>query len=242
MLIIELIVIQLLVFLVIFLVMRHLMYKNTMSAVNHLKAADEENEKKLKELRENIREAEETYQKRLAEMSEEVQKQREAANQMIDTEKEKILAKAKLEANAIIETAKGRAQRMAREEEDIIQSRAFSLAGKAVCRLLSEETHKVFHEQIVEELLKEVESMDVTGINVLEKNVKVISRYPLLPQQKIYLNETLEKKLGPNIEIQETVKEEMAGGLILTAGSLVIDGSLEGRLKDVIQKMEATSK
>lgn len=241
MLIIELIAIQMLVFLVIFFTMRHLMYKNTMNAVNHLKVADEENEKKLKELRKNISEAEETYQKRLAEVSEEVQKQREAANQMMDTEKEKILSKAKLEANALIETAKGRVQRMAREEEETIRNRALSLAGKAICRLLSEETHTVFHEQIVEELLKEVETMDVTGINVLEKNVKVISRYPLLPHQKIRLNETLEKKLGPDIEIQETVREEMAGGLILTAGSLVIDGSLEGRLKNLIQKMEAAS-
>lgn len=241
MLMFELIIIQALVFLVVLLVIRRLMYQNTMSAVNRLKLADEENEKKLKELRENIREAEETYRKRLAEMAEELQKQREAANQMMDAEKEKMLSKAKSEANAIVETAKGRVQRIDREADEILQRRALSLAEKAICRLLSEETQEAFHEQIVEELLKEVESMDGKRIHVQEKKVEVISRYPLRPPQKARVREVLEKKLGPNIEIQETVKKEMAGGLILTAGSLVIDGSIECRLKEVIQKIEATS-
>ena len=87
MLIFQLIGVQVVVFFVIFLVIRHLMYKNTTSAVNRLKVADEENENKLKGLRVNISKAEETYQERLAEMEKDIQKQREEANQTIDAEK-----------------------------------------------------------------------------------------------------------------------------------------------------------
>jgi F-type H+-transporting ATPase subunit b len=235
----ELIITQVVVFLVIVLVIRQLMYRNTMSAVNRLKHADEENEKKLKELRENIREAEETYQKRLAQMAEEVKKQREAATQTMGAEKEKMLSKAKAEASAIVEAAKDRVQRIDLEEDDILRHRALSLAEKAICRLLNEKMQEAFHEQIVEDLLKEVELMDGKKIHIQGKKVEVISRYPLRPPQKARVREVLEKKLGTNIEIQETVKKEMAGGLILTLGSLVIDGSLECRLKEVIQKIEA---
>ncbi len=238
MLIFELIIIQVVVFFVIVLVIRHLMYRDTMSAVNRLKYADEENEKKLKELRENIREAEETYQGRIAQMAGEIKKQREAASQMMETEKENLLSKAKAEASAIVEAAKGRVQRIDREEDDILRQKALSLAEKAICHLLSEKTQEAFHEQIVEDLLKEVESMDSKKIHIQGKKVEVISRYPLRPPQKARVREVLEKKLGTNIEIQETVKKEMAGGLILTVGSLVIDASLECRLKEVIQKIE----
>lgn len=237
----ELIIIQVFVFVVIFLLMRRLMYKNTMSAVNRLKLADEENEKKLKELREKIREAEETYQKRLAEMAEETQKQKEEASQAMEAEREKMLSKAKSEANAIVETAKGRAKRIDREEEETLQGRALSLAEEAICRLLGDQTHEVFHEQIVEELLREVESMDEKNIHIQGNKVEAISRCPLLPKQKTLLKKVLEKKLGPNIEIHEVVRKEMTGGLILSAGSLVIDGSLECRLKEVIREIDVTS-
>ena len=74
MLIFEFILIQTIVFVVIILVLRRLMLKDTTSAVNRLKLVDEDNAKRLEAMKQKIKKAEAEYEKQKTSAAENLRK------------------------------------------------------------------------------------------------------------------------------------------------------------------------
>jgi len=62
-------------------------------------------------------------------------------------------------------------------------------------------------------------------------NAEVITAMTLTEEQKSSLATALEKRLGLNVTLEETVDASLLGGAIIKAGDLVIDGSAKGRVE-----------
>lgn len=236
MLFLTFILLQTIVFVVIFFLLKRLMYQNTQSALNRLQIADEENEKRLKELKEKVKEEEDNYQKKLAAVEQDTEQQKRTAKQEIDVEKTKILTKAREEASALLEAAKTKSTKTEREAKLELEKRAATLGAELLKKLLSETAQEAFHALLVDDLIKEVELLDGKSMPSQVKKIEAISRFPLKTPQKAKLKDLFEKKLGGTVTIEEKIKKDMVGGVIVTIGSLVLDGSVENRLKEMTEE------
>ncbi len=76
--------------------------------------------------------------------------------------------------------------------------------------------------------------------------VEVTSPSELKEEQRSKIAENMEKYLGHKVVLEEKVDPSMKGGIILKAGTLMLDGSLETRLKkledQLLQREESSNK
>ncbi len=61
----------------------------------------------------------------------------------------------------------------------------------------------------------------------------VTSAQELTDDEKEAISEALKKRLGCDVKITTKIDESIMGGAIIRAGDLVIDGSIQGRLKNI---------
>src|SRR3989338_3954607 len=194
MLILGFVLIQTIVFGIVFFVLRRLMIQNTTSAVNRLKSTDEENAQRLDEIRKKIEDA----------LIEDKRKSAELAEELV----------------------KG------------IQDRAVGISLKIVEKALSDTMRSALHDQLVEELLREFQGLDMGDLPEDTKKIEIVHPHPLGADLKKRIQLVLEKKLGRKLEFKETLKEDMGGGLVLKIGGIVLDGSLQNVLGEVARDLK----
>ncbi|WP_020396139.1 F0F1 ATP synthase subunit delta [Thiolinea disciformis] len=64
-------------------------------------------------------------------------------------------------------------------------------------------------------------------------DVDIVSAYKLDDKQQKMLTAALQKRFGRNVKLTTSVDSSLMGGAIIRAGDLVIDGSIQSRLKDM---------
>lgn len=232
------VIIQTIVFTIVILILRRLMYKDTMSAVNRLKLVDEDNVKRMDGMKQKIREAEEEYRRKMEQTAEDVRKQREEAMKETAKEKEKILVKAREESDRIVSSAKKLEVRAGQRIAMELEMKGMEFAGKLVRTLFSTEIEKILDGQLVNELIAEIENMDAGRLSVDVGEVGITTRYPLNAAHKTKIKSIMEKKMGHKVDLREEVKEGMIGGIILKLGSLILDGSLENKIKEAMEELK----
>lgn len=242
MLIVSFVVIQTIIFGIVILVLRRMLYKDTMSAVNRLKVVDEENAKRLEEMKQRIRDTEEEFKNKKIQLAEEIRKEREEAKAEMEKEKERLLAHARTEGEGIVGGAQRKAERIDREIGREMEEKAGIISAKILKRILSENIQMALHSQLVDELIQEIDALEAGQIPSHTKKVEIVSKHPLTPEQKKRIQDLLEKKLGGKIEMAESIKEELIGGFAIHMGSLVVDGSMDNRLKSALNELKKERK
>jgi len=239
MLILEFVIVQTVIFVIIFFVLRNMLIKNTTSAVNRLKLTDAENTRRLAEMKKKIEDLEREYELKQGSLPEELEKRREQAKKKTEEERDKILADTREEGKRILEAATRKKNKAEQEIEKELQTRATTLAGTLVQGIFSKSLKSGVNEKLVDELLQEVESMEMGHVPASTREVEIILSKPLRADQMKKLKNVLQSKLTHPVEIRETIRKGMSGGLILNVGSLVVDGSLENLIQGAVRKMRA---
>lgn len=238
MLILQFVIIETVIFLIVIFILRRLMIQNTQSAVSRLKTADEENKKRIAEMKKKIEEAQTEYQKKTAELAGELEKQREEAKKKLEEEKTGFLGRAREESERILGTAKSRSAQMELAVEKELQARVAGLAAEVVQNVLSQSMKTALNNQLIDEALSEFEALDIGQVPEQAGEAGITTPAPLSPEAGKKIRMILQKKVGRAIEIRETVKKGMAGGIVLSLGSLVIDGSLDSRLEEATKNLK----
>jgi len=68
-------------------------------------------------------------------------------------------------------------------------------------------------------------------------DVQVVSAYEMTEAQKSSLAAALIKRLGREIRMTSEINRDLLGGVIIRAGDLVIDGSVQGRLQKLATEL-----
>lgn len=236
--IVEFIIVQTIVFLGVLYVLRRIMIRDTASAVNRLRIADEENANRLAEMKKRIAEAEDEFRRRSTELDEALATQREEAMRQLEEEKKRALALSREEGERILDTAKGRAEKIDHEIEHEVRTHAVVIVGTAVRQVFSERLRGALNDQLVDELLEEMAAADIGYLPEEIREVEIILPYAPAADLKKKIKAILEKKLTRKIEVRETVRQEIGGGMILRLGSLVMDGSLEGKVSGIVHNLK----
>jgi F0F1-type ATP synthase delta subunit len=227
---IQLLIIQIVTFLLLIVVLRFLSTRHLNGALNRLNALHEENLVKEAQLTEELKIA---HEERIAE----VNKGKEEAAFLVEEAKKdglkirlKVEEEAKLQAQMIIAEGReelGKFQDKLRQE---MENKSVDLAVSLVAQIFAEKNRGYLQHEFANEIINEVSKLEKSRFTVITDRVKVVTSSPLEEAQRDNLKNVLLEKLGVYPVLIEEVDEGLISGLTLEIGGLVIDGSLKNKL------------
>lgn len=112
-----------------------------------------------------------------------------------------------------------------------ISSENVSEEGCNLLRLLVENDRL----DIVSSIAEQFEALKSQAQGTLD--VQVTTAFPLSEEQQASISAALKAKLGREININSVEDPEIIGGMHIRAGDLVIDGSVQGQLKQLANEL-----
>jgi F-type H+-transporting ATPase subunit delta len=92
-------------------------------------------------------------------------------------------------------------------------------------------------EEVLPEVPAEFQHLAYAMLNVLP--VEVTTAVPLTPEERTALAASLGRRTGKRIRLVEKIEPELMGGMVLRLGDTIIDGSVQGQLQRLRQRLLA---
>lgn len=233
MLVISLVLFQVFIFAGLIFVLRHMLTKNVTDATKHLEELNQGYTKKEQEVNLQLEDVRVKSQNILKEAQEEVEKLKAQIIKEAESERDKILNQARAQNDTIIQQAEKSRQALISELEERIERESVNKACELMQVTLPEQFKQDVHLHWVEELLE-------NGFSKLEhlqlpkdiQEIKITTAFPLTEEQRKDLSKKLKDVLGYETVLKEEIEPKAIAGLIITIGSLILDGSLKNKIQE----------
>lgn len=221
------------VFSVLMLFMRKIMKEDVVSATAHLDQQREEHARKEAELNKKLEEIKRQGQEIVTNAQKEAEQRKEEALKAAQAEKDKIVAAAHANADEVIRQAdKARLALLADMENKVLEKavvKAVELLQQALPADLRVQMHRSWTENLIQASFEQLDRLkipeDVTA-------AKVVGAFALQPQERQALEEKIAEKLGRRIQLQEETDPALIAGLVVSMGSLFLDGSVRFKIQE----------
>ncbi len=234
--------IQLSIFGILIYLLRFLLKRHIGTASSRLDVLTQEHTQKLAEAKKRMDEANAYYSDVVVKAKEEGERARQ---QLIDDgikAKGEMVEQARKTGEEIVERAQTAADLMKQHLEQKIDEESAKKAYQLIRELLPGKMGEETHAQWVRELLKNgFERLNRLHVADDVKEIKVISAFPLKPGEKTLLASRLKEGLGREVRLAEEVNPELILGIYLTVGNVVIDGTLQYRAQEALKHAPSTS-
>lgn len=236
--IVQLLIIQAIIFVGLILLLRFLFSRNLNAAVARLNALHEENRVKEAQLTNELKRAQE-------EREAEVRRGQDEAAQIIEEAKQDgIRLRLKME-----EDAKAQVERIVLQgNEEVVKlkeaalttlvNQGLDLAVEMIRQVFTEDNKQSLQVEFTNDILREIAVLPREKFPGTVKHVKVISSHPLQDAQKERLAAILNEKFGFAPSLEEATSPDLIGGLILDMEGLIIDGTIKNRLRRLIPHLK----
>ena len=231
-LLIPIVVAHVLVLVAIIFIIKRLLLGDTARAMQRIQQVESDVRKKEEGIRRQISEHEEEFARRKTEAEEELETRREEAEKEAAQTREQVVTEARQEADRIIEQAKRNEEKIRDQVMLEMEEKAVDYAAEIFRLVFSDRMTEAVNAVFIDELLDALEEVDGSSITVDASEAEFTTSHPLAPEQKQRLQQLLTEKFGADVEVQETVQEDLIAGMILKLGSLEIDGSLLNRYRE----------
>lgn len=238
MLILGFVIAQIIIFTVIVIILKRLIFKDTTSAINRLNKIDAMNREKERMLAEKLDQTEKFLETRKKELEEEEKRLKQEAQRAANQLYEDIVKKGKTEAEDIVKKAQESRNRMKAEAVVEAESRVLDFCRDIMNKILSNLVQVEVNEHLIQEFMKELEHADLSRVAKDVTKVDITSGRPVHEATKKVIKGILENKLGRPVEVVFEEDAALLGGLIIRFGTLVVDGSLAERLKETADKLK----
>lgn len=241
MLIASLILLQIIIFAALIFILKKVLTQNITSATRHLDELSQDYTKKETEVNQKLEEVERKYQEILAKAQEEAAKVKAETIKTAEDESSSIVKQARTQSEEIIKQADRSRQMLISEIEERIGREAVNKAAELIGQVLPEEFRESVHSRWVEELVSggfaQLERLRVPEDT---KEVVVTSAFRLNEKTKQALAKRLKEALGRDAALKEEIDPRIVAGIIITIGSLVLDGSLKNKIKEQAKNAKDT--
>jgi F0F1-type ATP synthase membrane subunit b/b' len=242
MLFVQLIVVQLIIFGALILVLRHVLTRHIGSASSHLDELNQESNRKLQDAKKKMEEANTYYDGIVVKSREEGERLKQELVKEGVQAKEELLEQARKLGDEITDRAKHSAEMLMLGLEQKIDERAIDKTQSLIRELLEGRMTEETHGRWVKELLGNgFDGLSRLSVSEQVHEARVISAFPLKTAEKTALLNELNAKLGRTIQLKEEVDPELILGLRLTLDTLVIDGSLDFKIRELIRNARRTN-
>ncbi|MCG8430536.1 MAG: F0F1 ATP synthase subunit delta [Candidatus Omnitrophica bacterium] len=232
-LVVTLIVLLVIIFVVMIAVFRRVMAGNISSATSHIAHLHEEYTKKEEAADKRLAEAQSRAEEIVQKAEEQAQVSKEDILKRAGEEKETLIKEARNQAEEIVRQADKSRQQLLGEVEQRIQKQAKVLVGSLVEDALPQDLKREVHERWINELLTEgFRNVDRLKVPEDAAGVKVVSAFELKEEDKKRLISRLEDALGRRFSIVAETDPGLIAGVVVSIGSLVLDGSLRYKIQE----------
>lgn len=239
MLVWQIIIIQIATFVLIVLFLRWLLYSHISRALERLQKLNQQNLEKEKVLKEEFERAKKQAELEIQNGKIQAEGIKEQAKEDGEKTRRSLLEASKEEAKRIVNEGVRDSQRKYNDLLLEMQDKAVYLAVDIVKYIFTEKIQQVLHNQVIEELIEDVASLDKEKIRAQGDKAEIVCAYALGQDQKQRLQQALSSKLERNIILEETLDPEVVGGLIIRlSGFVVIDGSIKNKFKRILPIMK----
>ena len=230
----SLIMIQVVIFGILLAFLRVILTKNISTATSHLSELNQDYTQKLEEAQKRIRDADKYYDDMLLKAKSEAEKTRMQILKEAGESQQLIVNQSRKQSEEIIETAQKSKEALLAEVEQRIAQGATQKACELIQQILPEIITKPLHEIWVEALSKHgLEELDRLNVAREVQEVTVVSAYSLTAAQKNELEKKIAVKLGREPVFKNEVDPDLIAGIRVRLGSVMIDGSLKFKVKEV---------
>jgi hypothetical protein len=196
---------------------------------------DAEISKKLEDLKRQSQEI-------IANAQKEALAHKEALEKQLLQERAKVMAEAHQQADEVIKQADNARLALMAEMNNRIDERAVVKAAELLSSAMPENIRRDIHQAWFEALLSSsYDQLDRLKIPEGSDQVKVVSAFALSDDQRQRLKDKLQEKLGFNITLVEELDAAMIAGLVVSIGSLFMDGSLKFKIEEVARGQQQGS-
>lgn len=243
MLFVWLVVLQLVVFLILVFFLRLYFSRNVSSATAHLHELNADYSQKLEEAKKRQVEADKYYNDMVTKAKAEAERSKVQILTEARETQASMLADARRQSQDIISQATNARQEMLDEVDQNVELRSTEKAAQMLEATLPEIITKQLHEQWVAELLKngfgELPHMNLPAD---VKEAKVVSAYPLSAEQRAALQKKIRETIKKELPLTAEVDGSLVAGLVVSVGSMIVDGSLRLKIKDFVRNAQNSAR
>ena len=230
---------QIVNFLILFLVLRFLLWKPMLKMLNERKQriaqgledaeqARRDRERTQAEYEERIKQAEQEREEILAKAVE------EGEQATADT-----LAQARAQAERIVAEGKQTVEQDRQQMLAELRSQVAALSIAAANKLIGEALDEQRQRRLIDEFFSGIkagrvvvlEEREIEQVKAGEVTAIVTSALPLTDEEQKVVNSGLAEELGQELPVEFRIDPAILGGLVIRLGDKVIDGSVGGRLE-----------
>lgn len=240
--IVPLMLAHLVVLAILLVVVKRLLFNDTMKAVSRIQAVESELRKKEEAIRREIQDQEKNFARQKVQAEEELQRHKVKAEQDLGRLRDQTLSEARKEGDRIMDQARKNEEHYRERIAQELEQKALGYAGEAVRLVLGEQVSEQVNREFNEELIAALAGIDGDSVTVDSEEGEVKTSQPMLAEQKKRLDELLSAKFGHPIRLVERIDPALLSGMVLKLGSLEIDGSLRNRLEEALEEAAKTAR
>ncbi|MFH1867394.1 MAG: F0F1 ATP synthase subunit delta [Candidatus Omnitrophota bacterium] len=239
MLIVALILLQAIIFVILIFVFRRILTQNVTLATRHLDVMNEDFSRKEQEITRQLGESKKKSEDIIIKAKDEAEKLKAQIIKEAEGKRDVILQEAQTKGTEIIEQAEKSRQLLISEMEERIEKESINKACGLAHLILPDEFKKSMHLKCIQEIT-ESGFQDIERLHIPSdiKEVKITTAFSLNEKQLDSIAKKLKKLIPGDIKINEEVDPKIAAGLIISMGSLVLDGSLKSKIKEESKNIE----
>jgi len=229
----QLVIVQLITFVAIVFVLRKLLYSESAKEMIRLRKLKEETAIKQKELQQKIDAAQDVYKEKMREAEEKSRAFRIRSEEEAVELRKKVLAKAKEDADQIVKSAFNAREKMREEISEEMRAQAPVLASRIFKEVLSSDVREMAHKELIRDVVAKIKKAEKMIFSPRIERGEVVSAYPLSKDDKSEMELLIRGNLGYEVPLLEREDGRLAAGVLLKIGTILIDGTLDNRLKQV---------
>ena len=225
-------VLQSVIFLGLVWVLRQMLGRNLTDATAHLQRLNAEYARRQEELKQRLEEAEQQYRTQMTQAKVEAEELVTRARQETESSRARLLEEARGESERIVQQGMESRDALRREIEQQMEARVIERACELIAEALPQQLRQDIQAQWIAELLRQgFGRLSLNGSHESIREVRVACAFPLTSEQRQALSQRLKDALGRDVPLTEAVDDGLVAGLMITIGSLVLDGSLKSKVQ-----------
>lgn len=232
------IVIQVITFMALVFILKKLMYTEASKELKRLQRLTQESARKVEELARKTEESEKQCKEKLSNAEREAKSLTIKAYDEAEKVKEEMLEKARRESERIIRVASNAKKKIRQEAVLRMREKLPELGSRIFKDVLFPAAREVTHQELIREVTSEIEKIEKSRFDFKIDKGELVSAYPLKKDEKNKLLSCIFQKLGYEVSFDEKEDESLVAGVVIKLNTLVIDGSLNNRLKRVEEKLK----
>ena len=236
----QLLLIQAITFVVLAFLLHQFLYRQVSRSLGRLQRLYQENRQREDELKRQREETEQELRTAMARHHEEIGRLKAEAEAAAQEMREEVLAQAKAEGRRIVAEAEAKRERMRAGLVAEMEEKAVGLASDILGRVLTAEVAQAVHRGLIDSLLEEIGNADGRPTDLTADTVDVVVAFPLTPAQRERLHAIFSSTMGRAVTIKETTDEALVAGMVLRLENVVLDASLNNKLKGMLAYVRET--